>query len=63
MFVKDPSSRMVINTDDSYYNTVVALRKGAKSEENMIEQINSLQSELSDIKKLLQQVLDGKNYG
>jgi hypothetical protein len=54
---------MVINTDDSYYNTVVALRKGAKSEENMIEQINSLQSELSDIKKLLQQVLDGKNYG
>jgi hypothetical protein len=63
MFVKDPSTKVIINTDDSYYNSIVALRHNAKKEQSMVHQMNELQDELTEIKQLLQQVLDGRTYG
>ena len=63
MFVKDPSTKVIINTDDSYYNSIVALRHNQKNEQSMMHQISDLQDELTEIKQLLQQVLDGRKYG
>ena len=63
MFVKDPSTKVIINTDDSYYTSIVALRHNQKNEQSMMHQINDLQDELTEIKQLLQQVLDGRKYG
>lgn len=63
MFVKDPSTKMIINTDDSYYNSIVALRNSEKKEQTMVHQMTELQDELTEIKQLLQQVLDGRKYG
>lgn len=61
MFVKDPSTKMVINTDDSYYKSLLAIRASEKRNQDLENRSIAVESELQDIKKLLQQVLDGKN--
>lgn len=61
MFVKDPSTKMVINTDDSYYKSLLAIRASEKRNQDLENRSIAVENELQDIKKLLQQVLDGKN--
>lgn len=63
MFVRDPVSRAVINTEDGYYKAIVARRQDKKKNQELEMEINTLRSELSEIKSLLQQVVSGRNYG
>jgi len=62
-FKRDPRSGALINTDDAYYKSIVAMRaERAKAEEVRCE-MDQLRCELSEIKNLLKSVLSGKNYG
>ena len=63
MFARDPVSKVVINTEDSYYKAIVARRQDKKKNQELEAEIKDLRSELSEIKSLLQQVVSGKNYG
>lgn len=63
MFARDPVTKVVINTEDSYYKAILARRQDKKKNYELENEINSLRSELSEIKDLLNQVLSGKNYG
>lgn len=62
MFVKD-STGLVINTDEAHYKSILARRQQRKSLTNLETQIQDLNSELSEIKSLLKDLLDGKKYG
>jgi len=61
MFVKDPSTKMVINTDDSHYKSILVAREAEKRAKDFEQRTMAVESELRDIKNLLKQVLDGKN--
>jgi hypothetical protein len=63
MFERDLSSGVLINTDDTYYRSIVAMRTGQKKTDEVKSEIDELRSELQQIKALLQEVLIGKNYG
>ena len=63
MYARDPVSKAVINTEDSYYKAIVARRQDKKKNQKLEAEICDLRSELSEIKSLLQQVVSGKNYG
>ena len=63
MFARDPVSKVVINTEDSYYKAIVARRQDKKKNQELEAEIKDIRSELSEIKSLLQQVVSGKNYG
>ena len=62
MFVKD-SSGVVINTEDAHYKAIIARRYERAQRADLEKQVDSLFSELSEIKLLLQQVITGKNNG
>lgn len=63
MFVRDPSSGAVINTEDSHYNAILLKRKEAQERDMLKQQISSLQNDIEEIKSLLHQVLIGNNHG
>ena len=63
MFARDPVSKIIINTEDSHYRTIIARRQDKKKNQKLEAEICDLRSELSEIKSLLQQVVSGKNYG
>lgn len=63
MYARDPVTKVVINTEDSYYKAILARRQDKKKNYELENEMNSLRSELSEIKNLLNQVLSGKNYG
>lgn len=63
MYARDPVSRAVINTEDSYYKAILARRQDKKKEQKLEAEISDLRCELTEIKTLLQQVVSGKNYG
>ncbi len=57
MFARDPVTKVVINTEDSYYKAILARRQDKKKNYELENEINGLRSELSEIKELLNQVL------
>jgi hypothetical protein len=63
MFKRDPMSKAVINTEDSYYRAIVARRHDKQRIEELESQLKDVSEDLTDIKNLLQQILSGKNYG
>lgn len=62
MFVKD-SCGLIINKDDSYYKSVLVRRQQKRKTEQLEDQVTQLSDELKQIKSLLKDVLNGKNYG
>lgn len=60
VFVRDTSTKIVINTDDAPYKAILAEREARKKNEALSLEINALKTELSDIRELLQQVINGK---
>ena len=58
-FVKTAQG-VIINTDDSYYKAVVAQRESEKRAREMHSKISDLESELSEIRDLLKQVINRK---
>lgn len=63
MYARDPVTKVVINTEDSYYKAIVARRQDKKKNLELEGELKELRSELYEIKSLLQQVVSGKNYG
>ena len=60
--VRDPYSNAIVNTNQSAYNQAVAAAKTAKAKnkklEDAEEDINNLKQEMSEIKGLLQELLN-----
>ncbi len=61
-FRKTPEG-VIINTDDSYYKQLKLMRNQRKQTEAVCDKMKSLESELTEIKNLLKQVLNGKQNG
>ena len=61
-FVRD-SQGMIINTDDSYYEAIVAQRNSEKKAREVNLQVNELKNELSEIRTLLAQITNGNKDG
>lgn len=61
--VRDMSSGAIINMDDGYYKQIVAQRAQNKQMQQQCEEMQALKNELSDIKLMLQQVLNGRKDG
>lgn len=62
-YVKDPFSQAVINTDDAEYNRVLTERERAKKVAALCGDVDNIKSELSDIKTLLLQIVNGRQNG
>jgi len=62
-FVRDPKTGIVINTDDAGYNYILAMRQKNNESKELCNELQTLKGELTEIKTLLQAVMDGKNYG
>jgi hypothetical protein len=62
-FIRDDSTGAIINNDDNYYKMILAKREEKKKADSLQNKMNCLECELKEIKNLLNQVLNGKNYG
>ena len=60
-FVKDLSNKAVVNTDEKGLSSYRIRRQKEEDMKNAIDDINSLKSELSDIKNLLNQIIQNRN--
>lgn len=58
--VRDTTSGAIINMNDSYYKQLVANRSQSKQTQEVCQKMKAIESELSEIKMLLQQVLNGR---
>lgn len=58
-YVKNASG-FIINTDESHYRAILAQRESQKQASELQSKLSSLETELVDIRELLQQVLNGK---
>lgn len=56
MYTKDPATGFVINTDESAYKTILAHRRSEKNARAVREKVDTLESELRDIRALLKQI-------
>lgn len=61
MFIKDPASKIVINTDEGYYNALLAARAANKRTSQLQDQLDTLGTEFKEIKSLFLEVMNGKN--
>ena len=59
-FVKDASG-IIINTDDSHYRSLVALRESRKEKARLESEVESLKSDMSNIKHLLAHLVHRNN--
>jgi len=55
-YVKDDSG-VVINTDDSQYRAILAVRESRKREAQLKTEVEDLKGEISEIKSLLAQLV------
>jgi hypothetical protein len=62
-FIRNDSTGTIINKDDNYYKMILVRREEKKKADNFQEKMDCLECELTEIKNLLKQVLNGKNYG
>lgn len=63
MYSRDPSSHAIINMDDSYLMAIKARRSDRHLTKELKNEVDGLKCELTEIKSLLQQIINGKNYG
>lgn len=60
-FIKDPGTGIVHNTDDTGLTHVMTMRERIKKEKQLTRDLQAVQSELSEIKTLLQDFMRNKN--
>ncbi len=58
-FVKTTQG-VIINTDDSYYKAIIAQRESEKKAREMETKMQDLESEITEIRDLLKQVINRK---
>jgi hypothetical protein len=54
---------LLINTDESHYRALLAARESQKQAMAVYEQVQDLTAQLSEIKDLLSQAVNGRKYG
>jgi hypothetical protein len=59
-YVRDNHSGAIINTDDTYYKSLLALRIEKNKAKDLQKQLNNLQYELSDIRNMLHMIVEEK---
>jgi len=59
-FIRQPGSRAVINTDNDEYKRFKAEREKILQLNQVSQEVQQLQKDMSDIKMLLQQLVNGK---
>ena len=57
-FIRDDLSGAIINTDDNHYKMILARREEKKKAAKLEQELDCLKCELSEIKDLLNQVLN-----
>lgn len=57
-FIRDDISGAIINTDDNHYKMILARREEKMKSLRLQEELDCLKCELSEIKDLLNQVLN-----
>ena len=62
-FVKDMRSGAVLNIDTEGYQAFKRERSRLLRQQELEEQVSSLQQDIGDIKQLLQQLINGKTNG
>lgn len=62
-YQKDPITGVIINNNDEQYKMILQERERKKESEALEDQIKSLQSELTIIKTLLVEIVNGRNNG
>lgn len=60
-YARDVTTMAVINTDSSYYDTIVANRQSSTKIEKVQEQIENLKMDFNEIKMMLIQLIGNKN--
>lgn len=60
-YVKDSSTGIVHNMDDTGLMTTMTLRERIKKEKQLARELQSVQNELTEIKELLQEFMRNKN--
>lgn len=58
--IRDTSSGAIINTNDSYYKQLVASRTQSRETQEVCQKMKALETELTQIKMMLQQVINGR---
>jgi hypothetical protein len=59
-FYKDPETNAIINTNDDYM-AYKSQRDKSKDYDNLKNKVNKMEGDISDIKNLLLQLVNGKN--
>lgn len=60
-FVRDMNSQAIINTNSSEYEEYKKLEEASRLRETtMVNEINSLKNDISEIKSILKQIVQGK---
>jgi len=60
-FARDTSTMAIINTDSSYYDTIVANRQQSSTIKEVQLQVESLKNDFNEIKHMLLQIIGNKN--
>lgn len=60
-FARDTSTMAIVNTDSSYYNTIVANRQQTTALNEVQQQIENLKNDFNEIKTMLLQIIGNKN--
>lgn len=62
-FIRDIGTGAIINKDDSHYKMILSKREEQRKVQQFQQKMECLECELTEIKNLLKQVLNGKSYG
>jgi hypothetical protein len=62
-YVRDSRSTAILNIDKQGYNQYLKEREKHLQLYRAVDQVQNLQQEMSDIKQMLQQLLNGKTNG
>jgi len=60
-YVKDTDTGVVINNNEEEYKKFLAAREASKKNHNLCKRMTEVENELTEIKDLLLQVLNGRN--
>jgi hypothetical protein len=62
-FVRDMNSTAILNKDRNAYNRFLLERQQSLQQQRIAADVDNLRGELSEIKQLLQQLLNGRTHG
>ena len=61
--VRDVQSGAIINMNDGYYQQILIARSQQKKTKDVCDRMQEIESELSEIKSLLKQIIIGRRDG